>query len=356
VRRREPVAVTLGAARTMANAGRDHVASFSSTGLAFDGSVKPELVAPGVGLATADAGASSDGSPRYATVNGSSAAAAVTAGAAALLAQARPGLDAPALKGLLVGTARPLTGDDVVAQGAGMIDIGAAAAGELAAAPDSLPLGRSTGAGWRTKQTFALTNVSTRPLRVTLGLQLVREGATTVDFTIAPSAFVLRRGYSKTITVRAITASQPSGTTAAQGYVVADVEGGGTIRVPWTIAFGLRPVSLIRAVRLSARSFKPSDAAPALLEVDAGAVRFVGGREEIRPVSLLDVRLVDSLGDDLGLLARLRDLLPGRYAFGLTGRDPKGKVLPPGTYRLSLTAWPPDGGPSTRRQVAFTIR
>jgi minor extracellular serine protease Vpr len=350
------VAVTIGAAQTTPNTDLAHVAAFSSTGLAYDGSVKPELVAPGVALATSDPGENADGSARYATVNGSSAAAAATAGAAALLAQARPGLDAPSLKGLLVGTAKPLAGNGVTEQGAGMVDVGAAAAGEIAAEPDALALGRSTGAGWKTKQTFLLRNVSTRTLRVQLGLDLTAEGATTVDFSITPSTLVLRRGYTKTITVRAITASQPNGSTPAEGYVVARVVGGGGIHVPWTIAFGPANVELVHDVRLSARTFKPSDVAPALLQLDAGALVFDEGRQEVRPVSLLDVRLVNALGEDLGLLARLRDLLPGRYAFGITGRDPQGKVLPAGDYRLRLIAWPTDGGVPTRRQISFTIR
>ncbi|MDX6466356.1 MAG: methylthioxylose transferase, partial [Gaiellaceae bacterium] len=91
--------VSLGAARAVPVADQGKVASFSSSGLAFDGRVKPDLVAPGVGLATSDPGANADGSPRFVTVNGSSAAAATVAGAAALLAQARPSLGADALKG-----------------------------------------------------------------------------------------------------------------------------------------------------------------------------------------------------------------------------------------------------------------
>ena len=47
----------------------------------------------------------------------------------------------------------------------------------------------------------------------------------------------------------------------------------------------------------------------------------------------------------LGLLARLRDVLPGQYAFGLTGRGPDGLRLEPGPYRLRLVARPAAGGP-----------
>ena len=59
----------------------------------------------------------------------------------------------------------------------------------------------------------------------------------------------------------------------------------------------------------------------------------------------------------LGLLARLRDLLPGRYVFGLTGRDPAGASLPPGAYRLRIAAIPADGGPPSRpEQVDFRVK
>ena len=135
--------MTLGPARDAANGGDGRVAAFSSAGLAFDGSVKPDVVAPGVALLTAGAGGGA------VTVNGSSGAAATVAGAAALLAQARPALAAGALAGLLVATARPLAGDTVTAQGAGVADAGAAVAGEVAASPPTLALGTSATSGRR---------------------------------------------------------------------------------------------------------------------------------------------------------------------------------------------------------------
>jgi hypothetical protein len=136
---------------------------------------------------------------------------------------------------------------------------------------------------------------------------------------------------------------------------VARVDGGGQIHVPWTIAFGPPAVDLLDEVRLSSPKFKPSDTSAALLLFEAGRLLKVDGRREVRPVGRLDIELFNALGDDLGLLARLRDLLPGRYAFGLTGRDPAGAVLPPGTYRLRLLAWPTDRGRATRRQISFTV-
>ena len=71
-------------------------------------------------------------------------------------------------------------------------------------------------------------------------------------------------------------------------------------------------------------------------------MRDLAGRRQLRPLARLDVELWRA-GSVLGLLARLRDVLPGRYAFGLTGRGPRGGRLARGTYRLRVVALPPDG-------------
>ena len=68
----------------------------------------------------------------------------------------------------------------------------------------------------------------------------------------------------------------------------------------------------------------------------------------------LDIR--GPKGTKLGILAQLRDLLPGRYAFGLTGRDAKGETLDPGRYRVQLTAFPTGEGPPSKVSVVFAIR
>jgi hypothetical protein len=73
-------------------------------------------------------------------------------------------------------------------------------------------------------------------------------------------------------------------------------------------------------------------------------------------VGRLDMMLTSSYGTSLGLLVRMRDLLPGRYAFGLTGRDPNGNRLPAADYTLTLAAVPPDGSRATYRTVKFTIK
>ena len=347
------VVASLSTATTEQQDDEGRVAPFSSRGLAFDGFVKPDLVAPGVGLLTADSGKAEDGSPRYSSVSGSSAAAAVVAGAAALLAQARPELDASALKGLLAGSARALPRESVAGQGAGLLDIGAASAGESAALPTTLSFGRATRAeGWHSTQRLVLRNLSSRRLRIEIATdQRDRGGARGLIFAFAPSRIRIPSGGVTTV-YAAVRAIAPLGD-PVEGMFTVRPEGSTAIHVPWLITVQPRRDQLISALRLATKSFQPSDAAPAVLSFQAGRVA-PGG--QLEPVALLELRLRGPDGERLGVLAQLRDLLPGRYAFGLTGRDANGDTLEPGRYHLRLTAYPTGPGAPSEASVAFTIR
>ena len=301
--------------------------SFSSTGLAFDGRVKPNLVASGVGLTTADPGANPDGSTRFVTLNGSSASAAIVAGAAALLAQVRPRLDAAALAGLLAGTARALPDEPVTTQGGGLVDVGAAATTELSATPATLAFGRNGSAS------FVVTNLSVHNVRATLVARRLDHGSTRVQLALDRTAVAIPAGRSVSVRLHA------TGAGTAEGVVVVR-SGGRAIRVPWATA------------RAGAATLLPNvTLAMPQLTVDAGRVTTTHGTPVIVPVARLDVELVG-----VGLLARLRDVLPGRYTFALTGRGPTGRLLPPGAYAIRVRATPVDGGPATVRTVRFTRR
>lgn len=350
------VFVTLGPTKVVGNASAGRVAPFSSRGLAFDGRLKPDVVAPGVGLLSAAPGFADDGGPRSATVNGSSAAAALVAGAAAVLAQARPELDAEALKSLLVGSARPIEDDPIAAQGGGLLDLGAAAAREVMSRPAVLSLGPVRRPG-TVDGRLTLRSVSTR--RLTLYVSAGRGGrARSASLTVSPSRIELAAGESVDLRVRAVVRRLPGKLGALQGRILVSPIGGAPIRIPWTI--GARParLTLLAGLSLSARRFRPSDASPSVLAFQAGRLLAGESGSSVQPVSRLDIELWDATGrkpSRLGLLARLRDLLPGRYAFGLTGRDPHGRVLPPGRYRLRLVAFPTIRATATRRTVDFTV-
>jgi minor extracellular serine protease Vpr len=348
----QEVTAVLAPAGTVANPGLDAVAGFSSGGLSFDGRVKPDIVAPGVGLGTLDPTA--DGSVRYSTVSGSSAAAAVAAGAAALVAQARTGLSAAELRAVLIGSAQPLGGvQPVTREGAGGLDPAAASTAELAVEPATVAFGRSGGADWSSSQTLTVRNLSSRPLEVGFGLVADQPSPARVSFTAQPAHLSLGPGASSSVQL-SVSATAALGD-GASGVVLVAARGARAARIPWAIAPRPRDLALVDSVSLSAWQFAPSKSAPVVLAFRAGrAVPGTGG-EQIEPVGLLDLELWTPNGKRIGVIARLRDLLPGRYAFGLTGRGPNGKVLAPGTYVLRLRAQPVDAADGTPPSTADTV-
>jgi serine protease AprX len=129
----DPYVLAVGAAETYGtrSVADDRVAPFSSRG---DGTRNPDVVAPGRSIVSARApGSFVDNNYPAARVgehlmrgSGSSQAAAVVAGASALLLQQRPELTPDQVKSALVRSARPLPRDPVTAQGAGLINVDAA--------------------------------------------------------------------------------------------------------------------------------------------------------------------------------------------------------------------------------------
>jgi subtilisin family serine protease len=347
------VGIAIGAPSAAANPDLGFVAGFSSHGLAFDGRVKPDLAAPGVGLATSEPGAATDGSALYGTVNGTSGAAAIVAGAAAVLAQVRPGLDGADLKSLLVGYSAP-GGAPMAQVGAGALRLGASAVGEVASEPTTLGFGIWEGPRWHATRTIVVRNVSTR--RLQLSLQVLANGESeALHFAVAPSRLVLRAGRAHTVTVT-VTAPAAPAAAVVTGVVEVSPAGGIPLRVPWALVFAHPSGSLLAHVSLSQTSFKRSDTNPPVLTVQAGNVVSASGIQ-IEPVSRLDVLLYRADGSFVGVLARLRDLLPGSYSFGVTGRGPTSEPLPPGRYELRLAAWPtlPAQAAPSRAQVGFRI-
>jgi serine protease AprX len=134
-----PNLLAVGAADTQGtlDVADDTVASFSSTGRVRH----PDLVAPGVHMVSLrDPGSYIDQTfsatgavgSRFFRGSGTSQAAAVVSGAAALLLSQRPWLNPDQVKQLLVGTAQPLADAPASRQGAGELDLRAA----LTARPD----------------------------------------------------------------------------------------------------------------------------------------------------------------------------------------------------------------------------
>ncbi|HET8652802.1 MAG TPA: S8 family serine peptidase [Gaiellaceae bacterium] len=342
----QPATVEIGAPRERANPNAGQAAAFSSDGLAFDGGAKPELVAPGVALLTSHPGREADGRPAFGTVSGSSAAAAVVAGGAARLAQMRPDLDAQALHGALVGTAREV-------DGVMRMDLGAAAAVEVVAAPATVALGHANRRGWQGAAHFTVRNVSERPLGITVSTGRLGEvgGAA---LAVSPGRFTLAPRSARKVFLVARMAYMPPRVRLIAAVLELQAGGAAPVRVPWTLTLGPYERNLLGGVRLSTNRFRPSDSAPALLELRAGRLVDERGLREVLPLSHLDLELWRGR-ERIGRLARLRNLLPGRYTFGLTGRGPAGRRLSPGRYTLRLIAYPPGEAPPSRQFVQFTI-
>jgi Subtilase family len=351
VRRHERPAISIGVPRIALNGTSGEVAPFSSRGLAFDGRVKPDLIAPGVVVATSEPGANDDGTPRFGTVNGSSAAAAVVAGAAAVLAQARPALGALDVRSLLTGKARSLRDTSVTAQGAGLLDLGAASAGEITVDPVTLAFGRAQGDGWHASQDLVVRNVSSR--RLLVRVHAPGQGGLLIES--KPKWVRLKPGGHASVRLTVRLRGEPPAGGSAEGSVLLIARGAGPLKVPWAITFGPEPGSLISGIGLSSSAFKPSDTTPAVLSLRAGTVLQAPTGTQVQPLARLDVELWHGR-KRLGLLARLRDLPPARVTLGLTGRDPGGTLLPPGSYRIRLLAYSTSGGAPTRRTIAFKIK
>ena len=321
-----PISIAIGASSFDANADAGAVAPFSSEGLAFDGGLKPEVTAPGVGIATADPGRNEDGTARYGAISGTSAAAALVAGAAAVLAEARPDLDAAGLKQALVTSARRAGGR--VVGGAGAADPAAASAVELVADPPTVALGSALAENAGVGRVVTLRNVSRRRLDLTIEAGAADQAD--IELVALPRTLRLRPGASAEIALSANVPLLPRAPASLDGVLRVLVSHGTTLRVPWSIAIPPAHRPLISGAKLSSRTFTPSDVDPAVLTVVAGRVDGSADRPQLLPLEQLQIDLYRA-GDRVGTLARLRDVLPGRYAFGITGRGPKGTGSGPGT-------------------------
>ena len=344
-----PVTVAVGAVQIAENDAGSSVAAFSSRGLGFEGGLKPELVAPGVAVPTSEPGRGEDGDVRYGTVSGTSAAAAVAAGAAAVLAQGRPQSDARELAGLLTGSAqrRDL---DAAASGAGLLDLRTAVQQEIAAWPATVSFGVPGRSFVELERMLEIHNVSTR--RLTISIQTLALAPKGVELTIDPRRLRIAAGGTALVALRADTSALSEQAGAATGELVLAVSESSEVHVPWAVAVPARATDLLTRVSLETTAGgRVSDATPAVLSLVAGALIPTPG-PQLRPLDVLEVQLRRRNGELVGVLAKHREVLPGRYTFGLTGRGPGGERLRRGTYVVRIVARPGDG---TRQQVEDVV-
>ena len=194
-----PSALTVGAVRD-----DDLLASFSSWG-PTRGSyrLKPDLVAPGVDLLGARAGAPEGN--LYTPMSGTSMAAPVVAGAAALVRQQHPEWDAEQVKARLMTTADPNGWWTAWTHGAGRLDLAAATDRELSSDRANLDFGYVYYPDEEDRQaTVTLTNEGTEDATVDLSASLsdsLRVEAPEGAITVEPASVTVPAGGSAEVEV-----------------------------------------------------------------------------------------------------------------------------------------------------------
>ena len=207
---------------------RDEPSPFSSNGPRLgDGAAKPEISAPGGGVVAArPAGVPPLGEPvgdGYQRLDGTSMAAPHVAGAAAILAQQHPDWTAPALKSVLVGSAREVPDAGVFRVGAGRLDLARATATPLvatAAVSVYLPWPNS---GSSERRTVTWTNTGPTPVTLATRADLVDERGTPAPaglVTLAADRVTVPAGGSASVELTVT--GQEGRTGTYSGVLVAD--------------------------------------------------------------------------------------------------------------------------------------
>jgi len=328
------------------DAEADTIAYFSSRGPGIgDNHIKPELVAVGTDLYLATQSYDPNGdmwSPDgFTAVQGTSFAAPMVAGAAALVKQLRPAFTPAELKSAVVNTAGGNLADfdengariaaSVTARGAGKLNVAEAVRTVVTAEPAAL--------------SFGVVSAGRLP---SLGLRIRNRGATAVTLTLrvdppdarlqlSPTRLTLPAGASEQVSVRLATLPPPG---SYEGYVV--IEGGAVpLRVPYLylrgdgVPFNMLPISGFDFVANAGERI-PGDLLVKVVDRYGVPVPNVGVR--FRPAA--GIARASERTDELGIaFARaLAPPFPGEFEFSaelLAG--PTLAVTFPGRVRLRPT-------------------
>ncbi len=180
----------------------DNIASFSSRGsegysLGVNSGIKPDIVAPGVGILSALPGGS------YGVRSGTSMATPHVAGAAALLRQLHPDWTPDQVKAVLMESAHDI-GKDIWTQGCGRIALPAAAADSVVVEPPSVHFGIDdvSRTVWTTSTNLKFTNASTVTREFALGAVSVSLPSGSFSMTYTPPFVVLQPGQTASVSAQ----------------------------------------------------------------------------------------------------------------------------------------------------------
>jgi uncharacterized protein (TIGR03437 family) len=200
------------------------VADFTSRGPSIDYSIKPELVAVGQGIYTATESLDPTGDlydpAGYTTVDGSSFAAAMVAGAAALVKQANPGFSPAQIKSALVDTASIDPNNVADNSDSGELLITAVGAGKL-----NVAVALSPGATVQPATvSFGLVGPnSTQPNPALLTVTNTGSGAATFRISVSPDPLAPDQDSTDTVSVSPASLQLDAG---QQALVTVSLKGG----------------------------------------------------------------------------------------------------------------------------------
>ncbi len=187
---------------------QDGLAYFSSVGPRVgDSALKPDVTAPGVDIVAAMAKDSIIGDPvgeQYSSLSGTSMATPHTAGAAALLSQEHPAWKAVELKSTLMGSAKVVSDQTVLQQGAGRIDVATAVKQNVVAVEGSLSFGLA-----------AFPHTDDEPVTKTLTYRNLGSAAVTLNLAATFADATGTPAPAGALQLSANTVTVPAGQTAA---------------------------------------------------------------------------------------------------------------------------------------------
>ena len=253
--------------------GEDVLAPFSSRGpRVVDGAIKPEITAPGVEITAARSTTADDGGGEaYVSMSGTSMAAPHVAGAAAILAGQHPDWSAAQLRAVLMSTAAPAPAISVYEQGAGRVDVAAAATVSVVPSEGELEFGYHR---WPhddiepVTREVTYTNVSDAPVALDLAVTATGpEPAPADSITVTPSELTIPAGGTATATVTSdATGLDPGSYEAA--VVATDPATRRAVRIP--AGWYVEPERYDVTVRLVDRAGEPASGEVEVVDVDQG--------------------------------------------------------------------------------------
>ena len=275
----------------------DKLADFSSKGPGIDNHVKPDLLAVGAAVYTAQP--SINGVAQYDTLDGTSFSSPMVAGAAALLKAARPGLRPEQYKSLLANSStifRAGGADALPVQqaGAGFLDLSASVRSHVTVVPSSIEFGAASGTV-NLSQTIALRNIGS----TTETFALTANSLSGASLSISPSSVDIEPGSTTEVTVKLSGTNMPA--RAYEGFItVRGTQSEFDTRVPFWFAvpdtkpasFTVKPDGFDTARRGTTVEFvvRSEDASGLVLDITPKIMPADGSAARVLSIESLDYR------------------------------------------------------------------